>query len=299
MKKKIICLVTICIALFSCEKAVNEFSSCSDMQFTAVYPGSSTKASPDGFEADDRIGVFVVEYIDSVTPAPLQIVGNWANNIPATFDGSVWTTSSRIFWSDKAMDVYAYYPYQPLISVDNQPFNVAIDQDNPEKGDTLSGYEASDFLWAQISGITAPSESQAATPIPLVFSHIMSKIVVNLIKGDDFEGEFPDDGRLTIHNTVPSAEIDLARGVAVKKPYGTAESIRMHKLTNDSYEAIIVPQRLESRRPFLEYEANGVSFLIEETFNFKAGMLYTYNIKINSSPDQISIEIGAGVGGWN
>lgn len=299
MKIKIICIVTICTMLFSCEKTVNESSFCKDMHFSAVHPGSSTKASSEGFEAGDRIGVFVVEYIDSVTPAPLQIVGNWANNISANYDGSVWTTSSRIFWSNKALDVYAYYPYQSLNSVDNQPFSVAINQDSPGSGDILSGFEGSDLLWAQTLRVTAPADEGVASPIPLVFSHIMSKIVVNLIKGDDFEGEFPDDGILTIHNTVPSAEIDLARGVAVKNPFGTTESIQMHKLTNDSYEAIIVPQNLESRRPFLEYEANGVSFLIEETFRFKAGMLYTYNITINNSPDQISIEVGAGVSGWN
>jgi hypothetical protein len=55
---------------------------------------------------------------------------------------------------------------------------------------------------------------------------------------------------------------------------------------------------METRRPFLEYIANGVSYLYEGTFVFKAGKQHTLELTINSNPDQIEIEVGGNVGDW-
>ena len=61
---------------------------------------------------------------------------------------------------------------------------------------------------------------------------------------------------------------------------------------------VIIPQRLETRRPFLEYIANGVSYLYEGTFIFKAGKQHTLELTIDTNPDQIEVEVGGEVGGW-
>lgn len=69
---------------------------------------------------------------------------------------------------------------------------------------------------------------------------------------------------------------------------------------NDTYEAIIVPQKLETRRPFVEIITGGVSYLLEDTFQFKPGMQHTLSLTINSNPDQIEIDIGGDIeGDWN
>ena len=121
------------------------------MYFEPVYPGS-TKATETAFEQGDVIGLYVTDYQGETAP-PLQISGNWANNVSATFDGASWLTSKKIFWGEGLMDVYGYYPYMTPVSIDEQPFSVALDQSASESDGRLSGYEASDFLWGKVTGV--------------------------------------------------------------------------------------------------------------------------------------------------
>ncbi len=260
------------------------------MKFEMSLP--STKVTATEFEEGDRIGLYVTSY-DS-DPVPLQISGNWANNVAAVKTGADWVTEKKIFWSEGKMDVYAYYPYMTVTSVDEQPFSVALDQNAPGDGETLGGYEASDFLWAKTEGAVAADESVALT-----FEHRLTKFVIKLAKGPDYEGVFPEESELYIHNVVPTATIDFATGAVTKDIFGEPATIRARRVDDETFEAIIVPQRVESRRPFLELIANGVSYLIEDTFNFKAGMCHTLSLTINSNPDQVSVEIGGSItGGW-
>lgn len=70
--------------------------------------------------------------------------------------------------------------------------------------------------------VTHPSQTRAtASPINLTFKHIMSKIKIRLIKGEDFEGEMPATADVYIHNTVPTATVDLQAGVATRYVKGT------------------------------------------------------------------------------
>ena len=82
--------------------------------------------------------------------------------------------------------------------------------------------------------------------------------------------------------------------------FGEMATIRARKVDNDTYEAIIVPQKLETRRPFVEIITGGVSYLLEDTFQFKPGMQHTLSLTINSNPDQIEIDIGGDIeDDWN
>lgn len=65
------------------------------------------------------------------------------------------------------------------------------------------------------------------------------------------------------------------------------------------YEAIVIPQRADSRRPFLEYNTGKISYLVEDTYNFRPGRCYTYTMTINSSPEQIVVSIGGSIEGWD
>ena len=264
------------------------------MYFEPLYPGG-TKATESAFEQGDVIGIYVTEYQGETAP-PLQISGNWANNVSVLFDGSSWNASRKIFWGEGMMDVYGYYPYMTPESIDSNPFSVMLDQSTPESDGQLSGYEASDFLWCKVTGVDQSTET-----VPLQFRHCMSKMVIQLVKGPSYEGEFPEDAEVYIHSTVPTATIDFTTGSVTKNMFGEMATIRARKVDNDTYEAIIVPQKLETRRPFVEIITGGVSYLLEDTFQFKSGMQHTLSLTINSNPDQIEIEIGGDIedGDWN
>ena len=261
-----------------------------EMQFVAEYP--TTRATSTNFEAGDAMSIFVTHY-DGDVALPLQISGNYANNVCSTFDGSKWVNSPAIYWEEGKFDVYAYYPYFKPSSVDAHIFSVALDQSTEENNEALSGYEASDFLWAKATGISQMES------VPLSFNHKMSKVVINLIKGEDYTGDIPSEAEVRIHNTVPTAEIDLATGIVTKYGYATAQSITAKKVSDGIYTAIIVPQRLDNRLPLIEVLSHGVSYLVESKFVFRSGMQHTINLTMSNNPDKVRIEIGGEIeGGW-
>ena len=261
------------------------------MQIEVLHP-SATRATETTFESGDVIGLYVTEYSEEVA-SPLQISGNWANNVATTYNGTEWNPAKKIFWSENKMDVYGYYPYMTPSSIDEHLWSVQLDQSTPETADALSGYEASDFLWAKAKGVSQVEES-----VQLEFKHRCSKLVVKLVKGADYSGVLPTESELYIHSTVPTATIDFTTGAVTKYLYGEMGTIKAKRVDDGTFEAIIIPQRIETRRPFLEFIANGVSYLYEGTFIFKAGKQHTLELTIDTNPDQIQVEIGGETGGW-
>lgn len=255
------------------------------MAFEVLHP-AQTRATASNFENGDSIGVYVTGH-----RLPLEVSGNYVNNARLRFDGQAWKTERSIYWNDGTYDVYAYYPYTDSpAAVDDLPFRVAADQSTHRPG----GYEASDFLWASHAAATAGNG-----PVSLAFKHRMSKLDIRLIPGEDFEGKLPEDARVFVHNTVPSATIDLSVGIVTKDPYGTTATIEARNMGNYQYSAILVPQRLSNRLPLVEVVMKGVSYLVESTFVFKAGVQHTVSVIIAKNPEQVKIEIGGEIENWD
>ena len=300
MKKIFFAAAIVSVALVSCQKDPVKTVDPNEMCLDVRFPGA-TKATATNFEPGDCIGVFSTVY-DGDTPRPLQVSGNWINNEAVTFDGTDWTPARKMIWSEDTQDVYAYYPYVGTIpSIDEYQFSVATDQTTEKTGSTLGGYEASDFLWAKAEGVSKSGDTPA--PVTLNFKHACAKVIIQLVKGDDFSGTFPDDAQMFIHNTSPEGVFDFSTGSVSKYLYGEAETIKCHRAPSSAdapvYEAIVIPQRIDSRRPFLEYYTGKISYLVEDTYNFRPGRCYTYTLTINSSPEQIVVSIGGTVEGWD
>ena len=258
------------------------------MTFTVTHP-SQTRATATDFENGDRIGLYVAQ-----ADAPLEIGGNLVNNEALTRNGSSWTAARTLYWDDGTYNAYAYYPYiQGVNSISDQPFSVSTDQSTAKTATALGGYEASDLLFATTKGIKA-----SASPINLTFKHIMSKIKIRLIKGEDFEGEMPATADVYIHNTVPTATVDLQAGVATRYVKGTRQTIKAQQEGAYSYSAIVVPQRIDNRQPLVEVVMKGVSYLFESKFVFKPGVEHLVNLVITDNPDKVKIEIGGEIEKW-
>ena len=267
------------------------------MSFRVAAPNQHTRVADGAFEAEDQLGLYVVDYVDAETPAPLQVSGNRANNEVMTYDGAEWSLTRPIYWGSGKADVYAYYPYAAEVShVDQMSFSVATDQD------VEGAYEASDFLWAKAAGV-----QQSGGAVSLLMKHSMSRLVVKIVAGKDYVGSLPSDATVHLHSTVTDAHISLANGSVVKDPYGGTHSIKMRNLGIRTfeegkavvYEAIVVPQMLETSVPLLEINAKSVSYLLEDAFNFKPGTSYTYTAVLNESTTSIKVDIGCELEDWN
>ena len=296
MKKIYIPLLA--LALTACQEGnvTPDIAATGEMTFKVLAPGAVTKVTGNSFDAMDQIGLYVTDYVDDSTPMPLQISGNRANNLTVTFDGSAWTPEKAIYWGAGKSDVYAYYPYfDEVQDVESQFFAVATDQ-------TAEGYEASDILWAKAEGV-----KQADGAVNLQMSHLMSKLTVRIVAGEDYVGSLPEDASVLLHSTVTGARVDLSKGSVSKDPYSGAKSIKMKKLGLRTfegvqavvYEAIVVPQMLESSVPLLEINSKSVSYLLEDPFNFRPGVAYTYIATLNTSTTSIKVDIGCELEDWN
>lgn len=258
------------------------------MTFDFSLPG--TRATETEFEDGDRVGLFV-----NRSDSPLEAAGNHVNNEMLTFDSGAWEPVHRMYWDEDTYDATGYYPFiENVGSISDLPFSVSTDQSLAASGETLSGFEASDFLYASEKGI----EASEAT-VNMTFRHIMSKISIRLIKGEDFEGEMPQNATVYLHNTVTDATVDLSAGVATKAQKASGKTITACPVGNFTYAAIVVPQRLENRMPLLEVVMNGVSYLYESKFLFKPGVHHLVNLVIDKNPEQLKIEIGGEIVGWN
>ena len=299
MKTKYIHIISaLALLLVSCQQGSEEqlLPSNGEMSFNIIAPNGGTRVTDGAFEAGDKIGVYVTDYTDATTSAPLQISGNRANNEAMSYDGAKWVAERPIYWGDSKADVYAYYPYMDIIDVDEQPFSVALDQHVEDC------YESSDFLWAKAAGV-----AQTNGVVPLAMKHTMSRLVVKIKAGEDYIGSLPADATAHLHSTVTDALVSLANGSVVKNPYGGTHSIKMRNLGIRTfadgeavvYEAIVVPQMLETSVPLLEINAKSVSYLLEDMFNFKPGTSYTYTVVLNTSTTAIKIDIGCETDDWN
>lgn len=291
--KKIITIIIVFAALISCQKETPA-SPLEQEQIQFELGLSQTKATAENFEAGDKVSVWAVEYSTEDSPE-LQIGGNFLNNEKLIFDGSTWASSRTLYWSDKPCDFYAVYPSIEPTSIDSYLFEIDTDQNSAKTETTLGGYEASDLLFAKAEAV-----SQSAGKVSLLFKHMMSKCVVNVVKGEKFEGELPDDIVVHIYNTVTTANLNLTNGSVEKHALGNRKTITMKKLSNEQFEAIVIPQNIERRTPLIEISMGGIAYLLEYSISFRPGYQHTINLKVNTSPDQekIEISIDADAGDW-
>ena len=257
------------------------------MTFDVVHP-SQTRATATDFENGDKIGVYIAK-----ADMPLEIGGNALNNEPLTLTSGKWTPGKNLYWDDGTYNAYAYYPYMNVTSIEDQPVSVATDQSSPETDGKLSGYEASDLLYAKTSNVAA-----STSPVTLNFKHIMSKLTIRLVKGEDFEGDMPTDAEIFIHNTVPTATFDISAGIVTRDVKGKKTTIKARQESDFQFGAIIVPQRLDNRVPLVEVIMKGVSYLFESKFLFKPGTEHLVNLVISENPDKVKINIGGEKQNW-
>ena len=95
MKKILILSAMAALVMSSCTKSDDEITPTSnEMKFAAEYP--TTRATATAFESGDAMGVYVSQY-DGEVAAPLQVSGNYANNVKSTFDGLIGLTASLMY----------------------------------------------------------------------------------------------------------------------------------------------------------------------------------------------------------
>lgn len=234
-----------------------------------------TKVNAAGFVDKDALGLFAVNYSEENTVAgTLADNGNQADNVKYVFDEAAnkWTPTKKVYYKDvnTNVDLYLYYPHQSSVTeVNAANFEVQKDQSSAATASSLSGYEASDFLWGKAVNIT-PSENKVAVQL----SHKMAAVNVILVEKEGFaEGEFASlEKGIILTNTTRKAKINFATGEVSALGNAQQDGIVMCPQSSGSFRAVVVPQTVEAGEKLFAITIGGVSYGFR---NSAASVTYT------------------------
>lgn len=259
-----------------------------------------TKVNAAGFVDKDALGLFAVNYSEENTVAgTLADNGNQADNVKYVFDEAAnkWTPTKKVYYKDvnTNVDLYLYYPHQSSVTeVNAANFEVQKDQSSAATASSLSGYEASDFLWGKAVNIT-PSENKVAVQL----SHKMAAVNVVLVEKEGFaEGEFASlEKGIILTNTTRKAKINFATGEVTALGNAQQDGIVMCPQSSGSFRAVVVPQTVEAGEKLFAITIGGVSYGFR---NSAASVTYaagkqtdvTINIKKKTPAGEYELTLG-------
>ena len=306
MKTKLLLMCpTLAIMLVGCAKEITPEVTTDDPNLIPLNIEGSinqvqTKVNAAGFVDKDALGLFAVNYSEeNMVAGTLTDSGNQADNVKYVFDESAykWSPVKGVYYKDinTNVDLYLYYPYQSSVTeVNASNFEVQKDQSSAATASSLSGYEASDFLWGKAVNVT-PSESKVAVRL----SHKMAAVNVFLAEKEGFaEGEFASLGKsIILTNTTRKAKINFATGEVSALGNAQQDGIVMCPQDGGSFRAIVVPQSLEAGIQLFAITIDGVSYSFRNNsaaVSYAAGKQtdITINIKKKTPAGEYELTLG-------
>ncbi len=230
-------------------------------------PMSATRVNANGFEANDKVGVYVT------STGSLAAQGNTLDNAAYTYSNGNLNApaDSKVYWDSKdaRLSVYAYYPYAASVT-NNSAYAFSVEANQSEE----ENFYNSDFITAKAENI-APQENA----VELTFTHSLSKVLVSLVAGEGITAEelAAAEKAFTINGLATNGTINLATGVATAG--STKTSITPLKSDGRNYAAIVYPQ--EGAISF-NLTLGGEVFSYTTNIDFEAGYQYQFNLTINT-----------------
>ena len=275
-------LSVLCLIGCADDMAVEVGNQTMPIQIASTYPVvGATRATDNGFVADDAVGIFVVDYNKDGSPNTPALKGNRASNVKFNYDGGSWSASYQLYWADGAKtpaDFYGYYPYDiAMSSVLDYPFAVDNNQDSTATG---SGYEASDLLWAK-----AEKVQPTTNVVNLQYKHLMAGVTVTLEKGSGFTvAEWNELEKVVlIENTVTGGTVDLSKGTC-SLGNGGVEPIKP-LIYNGVWRAVVFPQSVAAGKTLLSITVDGQNYSLVKgvATTFLSGKMHNFTITVNRS----------------
>lgn len=240
----------------------------------------------------NHVGFFINENVEPSATASTT----YTQNLDYTANGSGGFSGTTVYFpqSGNGVNIYAYAPYKAdLKPADGYAFTVKTDQSLD------ADYIASDLLWGQPmkeksdnpgTYVTANPVARTKNNVNVSFSHLLSKIEVELTAGsgltpDDFKG-----ATLSIQNTKPNTTLTLANG-NISEASGDAIDIIAAKYGTSTTPtltaaAIVVPQIVAKGTKFMKLHlATGGDLYYTlpngDDLTLENGKIYKYTITVN------------------
>ena len=228
----------------------------------------------DAFDAGENVSIFLVE------DGSGSNVTTYSNPLAYTTGASgALTPAADQYWPQdgNGLFIFGVYPASAVTSstaynATGISFSVAADQS------AEAGYKASDLM----TGTAANPVVRTSSAVPLTFTHLLTKIDVNLTAGEGFTQAEMNNAVVSILGTQPTTTFDV-QSTTVGTATGTAAPIVAG--TGAANSAIIVPQAVAANASFIKVTVGGGDYIYKmgAATTFDGKKCYTYNITVNKT----------------
>lgn len=220
MSKTVFYLVVALLLITAC-KQDDRFESKSETIHISTSINGVTRTSKTEFTKGDAISVYAYE----TGEIEKLIINNSIN----TYDGAVWSAEPKMTWSDESRnyDFLAVYPSRRITDFTATSF--ALDKEVIKN----------DLLVATNKNVT----SDKAPRILLNFSHVMSKVTINLDRNSSLATE-PKIERVVLKSKSEGLINFVTKEITAT---GVAADIKLERVGDKHYIGITVPQTIEAK----------------------------------------------------
>ena len=275
MKKKtyLFALMTMALTLGSCSDNENGIGGETSKYITvSTSIGNMTRVATDEkggqtFEEGDEISVYAWTGEATVAPETRERVVN--NAINKLTNGS-WISNPQMLWKNNRDKHYfiGVYPISASAISDLSAGEYTFDETKQVESDLLMAVNK--------DGLSYNVDEQQ--PVPLTFTHVMSKLAVNLTYKNQWGG-IPTVEKVVVGNAAKEATINYLTKVVT--PSTTAkEDFSLPEITeNTKYVSVIIPQEEVKQ---LTIVIGGKNFVYDNgtPFKLESGKITTINLEV-------------------
>ncbi len=293
------------MVLAACSKDNGQIIDDGQIRLSTANVISETRSTDQGlqltqFANNEKVDIFLVEADASGNVVTGTNVTSYAQPLKYTADGNgglkVYSGSSEVpqYWptSGNGLFIYGVYPSGSASDYTEtaKEFSVKPDQS------TDANYKASDLM------VGAPTVknpvARKSDAVELTFEHLLTKVNINLKKGDGFTDSEFSSIKVSVLNTNPKATFSVTGQTAQASTTETTtkDIIAGTGLSTSSLKcsAIIVPQTLNASTDFIKVEVGGGNYIYKidsSDKTFEGKKVYEYNITVNKTGLEVSSKI--------
>ncbi|GHU54400.1 hypothetical protein FACS189411_00990 [Bacteroidia bacterium] len=262
------------------------------IKFTTKAPSSPlTRTNFDGTEwlLNDSIGIYMLyqpttDIANSVNFNRKYYTKNGSPfNSKSGYDLLVPPGSQEMYYQGTTpLRFIAYYPYLANISGYTIPLDVSI-QDRPQDIDVLYSDNAVNIN---------TGNPGVGTPVTLNFFHVLSKLVINVKKGEHTDVNL--HGMTGLINSSPltgtlqlNDYTNLTAGTVLGN-VGFVGNGKQNANYDTTYQAILIPHHIDHARELVQFQTVRRLYswqLPDELTDFEQGKVYTFNLTLNGEAD--------------
>ncbi len=261
------------LLLASCEKNIDSisenFPADGVVRIDASVSGLITKADLpySGYTGSD-LGLFI-DYGAGDYYSKDNV--RWVNN------SGTWTPESQLLWKN-AQSPVGIFAYAPHISGADDYTGVEFSIPSNQVNGTFSA----DFLWCSMPGFV-PADDLIDQKLNITFSHVLVKLKVNLIFGNEF-GDSHSVKDVILNGTSSKVRCDLANKTITDLDQSSSNDISMCNTETGVYEAIFFPgkgQKSGARMLTVVMSDNkAYNVTLDSDLELYSGYAYTMNVKV-------------------